>query len=83
MSDNTTTGILAIQRVVACASPSGWRDALVVAVADGSVELLTLVGAVVRVGTEAPVNVGEPVAYHPVAEVLALGEDWYPAREAL
>ncbi len=80
MSDNTTTRILAIQRVVACASPSGWRDAFVVAVANGSVELVTLEGAVVLIATEAPVGVGEPVAYHPVAEVLALGDAWYSAR---
>jgi hypothetical protein len=80
MADDTTTRILAIQRVVACASPSGWRDALVVSVTDGSVDLATLAGAVVRVSTEAPVAAGDPVAYHPVAEVLALGEDWYPAR---
>lgn len=80
MSDNTTTRILAIQRVVACASPSGWRDALVVAAFDGSVEIAILEGAIIRVSSEAPVSAGEPVAYHPVAEILALGDDWYSAR---
>ena len=80
MSDNTTTGILAIQRVVACASPSGWRDALVVAVADGSVELATLAGELLQVSTDAPIVIGDPVAYHPVAEVLARGAEWYAAR---
>ncbi|WP_309712804.1 hypothetical protein [Pseudolysinimonas sp.] len=80
MSDNTTTRILAIQRVVACASPSGWRDAFVVSVADGSIELATLAGSVERITTDAPVSLGEPVAYHPVAEVIALGRDWYSAR---
>ncbi len=80
MSDNTTTRILAIQRVVACASPSGWRDALVTSVADGSVEIATLAGVYLRVTTEAPLTVGEPIAYHPVAEVLARGDDWYAAR---
>jgi hypothetical protein len=80
MSDNTTTRILAIQRVVACASPSGWRDGFVVAVADGQVALATLAGAVVQIATDAPLVVGEPVAYHPVAEVIALGAEWYPAR---
>jgi hypothetical protein len=80
MSDNTTTRILAIQRVVACASPSGWRDAFVVAVADGVVELTTFAGTLERVITDAPVAVGEPVAYHPVAEVIALGQEWYSAR---
>jgi hypothetical protein len=80
MSDNTTTRILAIQRVVACASPSGWRDAVVVAVEDGFVQLVTLAGAIEQVATDAPVLVGEPVGYHPVAEVIALGSEWYPAR---
>lgn len=80
MSDNTTTRILAIQRVVACASPSGWRDAVVVAVEGGSVQLATLAGSIERVTTDAPVFVGEPVGYHPVAEVIALGREWYPAR---
>ena len=81
MSDNdTTTRILAIQRVMACASPSGWRDALVLSAADGAAELATLAGDIVRVSTTAPLAAGEPVAYHPVAEVLARGTDWYPAR---
>jgi len=81
MSDNdTTTRILAIQRVMACASPSSWRDALVLSTAGGAVALATLTGEVVRVSTDAPLAAGDPVAYHPVAEVLALGQDWYPAR---
>jgi hypothetical protein len=80
MSDNTTTRILAIQRVVACASPSGWRDALVLSVAADGALLATLEGDVVQVSTEAPLAVGDPVAYHPVAEVLALGTEWYSAR---
>jgi hypothetical protein len=81
MSDNdTTTRILAIQRVMACASPSSWRDALVLSAVDGAAELATLAGDVVRVSTDAPLVAGDPVAYHAVAEVLALGTDWYPAR---
>jgi hypothetical protein len=80
MSDHTTTRILAIQRVVACASPSGWRDAVVLSVAEGSIELVTLTGAVETVTTDAPVVVGEPVGFHPVAEVIALGREWYSAR---
>jgi hypothetical protein len=80
MSDHTTTRILAIQRVVACASPSGWRDAVVLSVAGGSIELVTLTGAVATVTTDAPVVVGEPVGFHPVAEVIALGREWYSAR---
>ena len=78
--DRTTTGILAIQRVMACAAPSGWRDAIVVSAAGGIVELATLKGELHRVTSFAPVALGEPVALHPVAEVLALGDAWYPAR---
>jgi hypothetical protein len=81
MSDNsTTTRILAIQRVMACASPSGWRDAIIVSAVAGVVELATLSGETHRVTSFAPVAAGEPVALHPVAEVLAVGEEWYPAR---
>ena len=80
MSDNTTTRILAIQRVVACASPSGWRDALVLSATDGIARLATLDGGLVQVSTDAPLAAGDPVAYHPVAEVLALGAEWYAAR---
>jgi hypothetical protein len=80
MSDNTTTRILAIQRVVACASPSGWRDALVLSATDGIAQLATLEGDLVQVSTDAPLAAGDPVAYHPVAEVLALGAEWYAAR---
>ena len=80
MSDNTTTRILAIQRAVACASPSGWRDGFVISVADGAIDVATLSGEVERLESDAPATVGGPVAYHPVAEVLALGSEWYPAR---
>jgi hypothetical protein len=52
----------------------------VVAVEDGIVELATFAGSTERLSTDAPVVVGEPVAYHPVAEVIALGSEWYPAR---
>ena len=81
MSDNdTTTRILAIQRVMACASPSAWRDPIVVSAVGGILELTTLTGETHRIASFAPVAVGEPVALHPVAEVLAVGDDWYPAR---
>lgn len=80
MSDSTTTRILAIQRVVACASPTGWLDAFVISVAGDLVELATLAGSIEQVTTDAPVGVGEPVGYHAVAEVIALGQEWYTAR---
>lgn len=80
MNDDTTTRILAIQRVMACASPSSWRDALVVSAFGGVAELATLGGESVVVSTDAPVAAGDPVAYHPVAEILALGNAWFSAR---
>ena len=76
----TTTRIHAIQRVMACAAPSGWRDGLVVSTTDRVVEIATLAGTVELVVTDAPVAVGDPVAWHAVAEVLARGTEWYPAR---
>ena len=80
MSDETTTGILVIQRAIASASPSGWRDGLVVSVDRGVAEIATLGGEFHRVRTDAPVNAGDPVALHLVAEVLATGPVWYSAR---
>lgn len=82
MSEPTQTTVLAIQRAVACASPRAWRD-LVVADADGG--LVTLAdwdGGTVTVVTDADVVTGEPVAFHPVADVLAAGERWFSARPA-
>jgi hypothetical protein len=80
MSDRTTTGILAIQRAIVSASPSGWRDGIVISAGDGIVEIATLSGENRTVVTDASVNVGDPVALHPVGEVLAAGPDWYSAR---
>jgi hypothetical protein len=80
MSDRTTTGILAIQRAIVSASPSGWRDGLVTSAGNGIVEVATLTGELRSVVTDAPVNAGDPVALHLVGEVLAAGPDWYSAR---
>jgi hypothetical protein len=80
MSDRTTTGILAIQRAIVSASPSGWRDGIVTSVANGIVQVASLTGEIRIVVTDAPVNAGDPVALHPVGEVLAAGPDWYSAR---
>ena len=82
MSKRTRMGLLAIQEAVASASPSAWRDAIVTAIDDGELEISRLDGAVVRIWSTASVELGEPVAIHPVAEVLAVGDRWYPARAA-
>jgi hypothetical protein len=80
MLDRTRIDVLPIQAAVANASPSAWRDGiavsrdldvLTVALLDGQVAVLTTVAA------PAP---GEPVAVHPVAEVVATGGAWYSAR---
>ncbi len=62
-----------IQATVAAAAPSSWRDALVTPSADGDVVVATLEGATVRLWHHLPLDLvaGEPVAYHPVAGVLA------------
>lgn len=80
MSDRTTTGILAIQRAIVSASPSGWRDGIVASTSDGIAQIVTLSGELRIVFTDAPLNAGDPVALHPVGEVLAAGPDWYSAR---
>lgn len=80
MSERTTTGILAIQRAIVSASPSGWRDAIVMSAGDGMAAIVTLSGEIRSVFTDAPLNAGDPVALHPVGEVLAAGPDWYSAR---
>ncbi|MDM4762655.1 hypothetical protein QT381_06510 [Galbitalea sp. SE-J8] len=68
-------GVMAIQERVASASPSAWRDAIVAAVhADGTAELAHLDGSAEIVWHHAHVfAVGEPVAVHPIAGLLAIG----------
>lgn len=72
--------VLPIQEVVASASPSAWRDGLVQARRDALVTVVLLDGEVRVLTTRAAPQPGEPVAVHPVAELLAVGGDWYAAR---
>jgi hypothetical protein len=68
--------VLAVQEVVAAASPSAYRDAIVTAVDEGRIDLVEFAtGSLLRLWHHAPValTIGEPVAYHPVAGVLATG----------
>lgn len=79
MHESTTSEILPIQRVVACSSPSAWQDGVVTAVHDGVVEITALSGVEIRLRTAVAPAPGEPVAFHPVAEVLAVGDSWVRA----
>lgn len=80
MPIRTLIDVLPIQEVVATASPSAWRDGLVASRAGDAVTVVLLDGRVCVVSTQAQPAPGEPVAVHPVAEVLAAGAAWYSAR---
>lgn len=90
MEREIATGVLAIQRCMAQASPRSWRDGIVVHLADGTLELAlldgsTALGPVVRlhvIGSDLALRAGEPVAWHPVAEILSAGQEAATARIA-
>lgn len=78
-----TTSVLAIQRVMAGATPSAWRDGIVAEVDGESVVIAFLDGAIARlqiIGHSAETATGEPVAFHPVAEILSAGGELTTAR---
>lgn len=71
------------QEVVAAASPTAYRDAIVVAVHAGRVHLAEIAtGSALRLWHHSPValSVGEPVAFHPVAGLLAVGDVQFSVR---
>lgn len=80
MPNPTRIDLLPIQAAVATASPSAWRDGLVESVDRAQVRVVLLDGQVRVVTTQATPRPGEPVALHPIAEVLAIGGVWYAAR---
>lgn len=83
MSRRTQANVSQIQSAMASAQPSAFRDALVVGVAGDRLELLTLTGDVLSVTVAdagLALSLGEPVAYHPVADILAVGATWVTAR---
>ncbi len=75
MSRTTPTTILPIQRAMCGANPRAWRDGIVTAVHGSEATVVLLDGGVVRlrVAHAEVVAVGDPVAHHPVAEVLSAG----------
>lgn len=80
MTHRTSAAILPIQRAVAMASPSSWRDGIVVHQAGGIATVALLDGTTVRLHTATALAQGEPVAVHAVAEVLAQGSTFSTAR---
>jgi hypothetical protein len=69
----TISTVLPIQRAMASATPSSWRDALVVHAGTTDVQVAFLDGSIARlrvVGPTVELGAGDPVAYHPVAEIL-------------
>ena len=80
MPNRTRIDLLPIQEAVATASPRAWQDGLVVAREPGTVTVALLGGGATVLATRAAPAIGEPVAVHLVAEVVALGGAWYAAR---
>ena len=78
--NRTRIDLLPIQEAVAAASPSAWRDGLVVAREPDVITVALLDGGAAVLATRAAPAIGEPVAVHLVAEVVALGGTWYSAR---
>jgi len=85
MSRTISSTVHPIQRCMAASNPSAWWDGLVMA-ADGSTATLALLnGATVQlriIGPAVDIAVGEPVAYHPVAELLSASAILTTARTA-
>jgi len=69
-------GLLPVQQVVAAAAPSAWRDGIVAGRQEGTLILSLLDGGSIALWhhTDAGASVGDPVAYHPIAGVLAVSE---------
>jgi len=88
MNRQTTFEVSAIQRCMAVANPLAWCDAIVAVVSGTAFDetrfglaFLDGTSAVLRVvGPQVDLAVGEPVAYHPVAEILSAGDRWVTAR---
>ena len=80
MPNRIRVDVLPIQEAVATASPSAWRDGLVVARDQDATTVVLLDGQVCVLSSRATPATGEPVAVHPVAELVAVGGTWYAAR---
>lgn len=85
MSRTISSTVHPIQRCMAASNPSAWWDGLVVDADGTTVTVALLNGATVElrvVGPAVDVAVGEPVAYHSVAELLSASAILTTARAA-
>ena len=85
MSRTISSTVHPIQRCMAASNPSAWWDGLVTETDGASVTVASLDGATVQlkiVGPAIDIAVGEPVAYHPVAELLSASAILTTARAA-
>jgi hypothetical protein len=85
MSRTTPSTILPIQRLMASAAPGAWRDGIVVETRAADAVVVFLDGAVAQLrvaDANSVLSVGEPVAHHPVAEILSAGGRQTTARSA-
>ncbi|KQT74140.1 hypothetical protein ASG45_05950 [Microbacterium sp. Leaf436] len=70
---------------MAASNPSAWWDGLVIDADGATITVALLNGATVEVrivGPAVDISVGEPVAYHPVAELLSASAILTTARVA-
>ncbi|KSU56012.1 hypothetical protein [Microbacterium enclense] len=85
MSRTISSTVHPIQRCMAASNPAAWWDGLVIE-ANGSAATVALPnGTTVQlriVGPAVDIAVGEPVAYHPVAELLSASAILTTARAA-
>jgi len=81
MSGRAGHALLAAQRSVAAASPSFWRDGIVVSADASGLTIALLDGALIRLWNHTlAVDAGSPVSWHPVAEALAANGELHSVR---
>ncbi len=83
MSSAFPSTLLPIQRAMAKANPLAWRDGVVLSATDDEVVIAFLDESVTRLRVAGPaleLVAGEPVAYHPVAEIIDAGHIATTAR---
>ncbi|MCI9859133.1 nuclease [Microbacterium proteolyticum] len=85
MSRTISSTVHPIQRCMAASNPSAWWDGLMVQADRATITLALLNDATVKLRVAGPrvdIAVGEPVAYHPVAELLSASAILTTARVA-